>query len=86
MTDTFQSYTSSLESPAEYHYPITPNDSQDLPVRPRALRVGGQGSLVVRDVDGTDVTYAVQAGEVLSLRAVRILATGTTASDIVGWY
>ena len=86
MVDTFKSFKTSLESPAEHHFVVAPDDAQDLPVRPRALRIGVAGTLVVRDVAGTDVTYTVDAGEVLSLRATRVLATGTTASDIVGWY
>jgi len=86
MTDTFQSYTSTLESPAEHHFTVIPSDTADLAVRPRALRIGGAGSVVLRDAKGADVAYAVQAGEILPVRALRVMATGTTATGIVGWY
>ena len=86
MTDTFQSFTSSLESPAEHHFSVIPSDTTDIAVRPRALRIGGAGMIVLRDRKGIDVSYVVQAGEILPVRALRVLATGTTATDIVGWY
>lgn len=73
-----------LDAPASRHYVITPSDSEDLPVRPRALFVLADGNLVVRDELGVDITYPVTAGTLLTFRAVRILATGTTAT-VVGW-
>lgn len=86
MIDTFHSYTSSLESPAERHFNVTPSDVDDLPVRPRALRIGSAGVVVLRDEAGQDVSYGVAAGEILTFRAIQVRATGTTAGDIVGWY
>jgi len=86
MTDTFENFASSLDSPAEHHFTVTPSDTADLAIRPRALRIGGAGTIVLRDRAGADVAYAVQAGEVLPVRALRVLATGTTATDIVAWY
>ena len=86
MIDTFQSLSSSLENPAERHFPITPSDADNLPVRPRALRIGSPGVVVLRDEAGQDVSYGVAAGEILTFRAVQVRATGTTAGDIVGWY
>ena len=86
MTDTFKEFKTSLESPAEHHFLVQPSDTTDLPYRPRALRIGTAGTVVVRDVAGNDVSYSVEAGEILSIRAVRVLAGGTTATSIVGWY
>lgn len=74
----------SLNGPATRHYAITPNDGADLPVRPRALFVTVAGNVVIRDEEGVDVTYPVSVGDVLTFRAVRVLATGTTAT-VVGW-
>lgn len=86
MADHFNTFPKTLESPADHHFAITPDDATDLAIMPRVIRIGGAGALVVRDRAGQDVTYTVTAGEVLLFRPVRILATGTTATDIVGWY
>jgi hypothetical protein len=73
-----------LADPAVRHHAITPNDSADLAVRPRALYCTAAGDVVVRDQAGNDITYPMLAGQVLPFRAVRVLATGTTAT-VVGW-
>lgn len=86
MSDPFKSHSKGLTAPADQHFAITPNDSADLAVIPRAIRVGGSGDIVLRDKGGVDVTYPAVAGEVLIFRAVRVLATGTTATNLVGWY
>jgi hypothetical protein len=91
MSDIFESYATGLESPGNRHFPITPDDDTDIQhegrvIIPRAIRVGGAGNVVIRDGAGTDVTYTCVAGEVLTFRPVRVLATGTTATNIVGWY
>ena len=85
MIDPFENYSSSLEGPAEHHFEITPSDSSDLLRRPRAIRAGSEGIVVLRDVAGVDLAYAVTAGEVLPIRCLRVLATGTTATNIIGW-
>lgn len=86
MADHFDDFTKTLESPADRHFAIQPDDSADLAIMPRAVRIGGAGTLAMRDRGGNDVTYMVTAGEVLVFRPLRILASGTTATDIVGWY
>lgn len=86
MSDLFNTFPKTLESPADRHFPITPDDTTDLAIMPRAIRVGGAGTLVLRDREGQDITYSVTDGEVLLFRAVCVLATGTTATGIVGWY
>ncbi len=84
MADNFSGFAASLTSPGELHYVVTPSDSTDLDPRPRALKCLTSGSVVVRDIAGTDIVYPVEAGEILEFRAVRILATGTTAT-VVAW-
>ena len=82
MTDNFKYHASGLDSPAQRVYPITPNDGADLAVIPRALRVLTGGDLAIRDGAGTDVVIPVLACEIIPIRVVRVLATGTTATVI----
>lgn len=86
MADPFADYQKGLDSPADRHFNISPNDTADLVVVPRSIFVGIGGTLVLRDEAGQDVTYTVPAGMILPFRAVRVLNTGTTASGLVGWY
>lgn len=82
--DPFGRFQRTLTSPADRHFPITPADGVDLPLRPRVLRVLSGGTLALRDGQGTVIPYPVSAGETLLFSAVGVEATGTTAS-VVGW-
>lgn len=69
-------------------FAITPSDSTDLPHVTRAIYVGGAGpiSILFRD-NPTPVTFAaVPVGTVLMVRAARVRATGTTATNLIGLY
>jgi hypothetical protein len=83
MADPFASNSAGLSSPAYRHFAITPAN-EDLAIRPRAIYVDGDGALVMRDDTGTDITYAVVAGQILPFRAVQV-RSGTTAT-VIGWY
>lgn len=85
MPDPFDTDYVNLTSPAVAHYAITPSDSTDLPVRPRAVYVNAGGIAVLQDSAGSVVSYDLTAGAVLSIRPVRVLASGTTA-QLVAWY
>jgi hypothetical protein len=85
MADPFHNHSTGLTSPAINHYTITPSDTVDLPQRPRAIYVNAEGNAVLQDEHGTNVTYAVTAGQVLTFRATRVLATGTTATLVAWW-
>ena len=85
MSDPFDTDYVNLTSPAVAHYAVIPSDGTDLPVRPRALYVNTGGTAVLEDNDGQAVSYELAAGTILSLRPVRVLATGTTA-QLVAWY
>lgn len=85
MSDPFDSDYVNLTSPAVSHYQISPNDAADLPVRPRALFVTVGGTAALQDKGGVVVSYELAAGTVLSIRPLRVLATGTTA-QLVAWY
>lgn len=82
--DAFERYPVLGSDPAVRHYQIAPNNGADLPVRPRAIYCQAAGNIVIRDVDGIDLTYAMTAGQVLTMRGVRVLATGTTGT-YYGW-
>jgi hypothetical protein len=82
MEDPFNSYPVQLDSPASRHFTITPGNS-DLTQLPRMLYVQATGNLVMRDSAGTDVTYAVEVGQILPFRP-RQVRTGTTAT-VIGW-
>ena len=85
MSDPFDSDYVNLTSPAVAHYQITPDDMADLPVRPRAIFANTGGTAVLQDKNGVTVTYDLNAGTTLSIRPLRILATGTTA-QLIAWY
>lgn len=84
--DHFENATDSLIAPAKAAFPIAPNDSQPLPVTAKAIYVGSGGDLVMRAVDsGENVRFAnVASGSILPIRVTAVLASGTTASDLVG--
>lgn len=84
MSDRFQGHSKGLESPADTHFAIIPADGTDLVPRPRALYCQSAGTVAVMDRTGVVMGYAVQAGQVLPFRAVRVMATGTTAT-VFGW-
>ena len=83
--DPFDKYARGLESPANRHFAITPSDSADLAVLPRVIYCAAAGTAVLRDGAGTDLSYALLAGQILPFAPVRVLATGTTAT-LCGWY
>ena len=83
-TDKFANNQSSLDSTGEYHFAITPADT-DLSVVPRAIYCGGAGNLVLRDKLGTDCTYVVNAGQYIMFRALQVRAS-STATGLIGIY
>ncbi len=85
MPDPFDTDYVNLTSPAVAHFVISPSDTVDLPVRPRAIYVNTAGMAVLEDNDGEAISYNLQAGSVLSIRPTRVLATGTTA-QLIAWY
>jgi hypothetical protein len=85
MTDTFSTHTRSLTSPPEHGAGLVPDDAADLAHVTRAVFVGGTGDLAVTLLGGDTVTLrGVPGGTLVPLRVSRLLASGTTATDIVG--
>lgn len=63
------------------------SDTADLPAYQayRAIYVGGAGAIAVLDWDGNEAIFAgVPAGTVLPIRPRRLMATGTTATNLIG--
>lgn len=78
---------SRLDSPAGRGFQITTNDAQDLPEQTRALYVGNNGDVRLTTTGGdTFILRNVQSGTILPIRAVRVFATSTSATDIVGLF
>jgi hypothetical protein len=66
---------------------VTPNDSTDLPRKADSLYVGIGGTVNLTTFEGTTLLFSgVQSGSVLPVGALRVLATSTTASDIVALF
>lgn len=86
MADGFKFHASGLDAPAENAAAITPNDTTDLPDTTRAIYVGGAGNLAVIMAGGgaTITLTGVLAGMIYPLRVARVLATGTTATGLIG--
>jgi len=84
MADSFDKFQPGLSSPADHAAVVTPSDSTDLPNFCRGLYVGVTGNVAVVTTGGSTVTfYALNAGCVLPVRVARVLATGTTATNLV---
>lgn len=68
----------------------TPDDATDLPCPTSGIYIGNTGAganLTVTMARGNQIQFSnVQVGIVYPIRATRIWATGTTASDIVALY
>ena len=83
--DDFADHNRSLTAPAGNAAALVPADDTALPHMTRALYVAGAGDVAVEMASGAYVTFpAVPAGSVLPCRLLRVLATGTTATGIVG--
>lgn len=84
-TDAFSNQNPGLSAPASDGFAITPNDGADLARVPRAIFVGGAGAVALVTKRGTTLTFSgLTAGTILPVRANRVLATGTTATLLIG--
>ena len=85
MPDRFQNSSPSLSGPAAHGFAVTPNDSTTLAETTRALYVGSAGAVAVLMASGASVTFAgVAAGAMLPVRVTKVMATGTSATDLIG--
>lgn len=72
---------------AEDAFAITASDSSDLQSVVRQIYVGTGGDVKVVTKSGSTVTHVgVPAGSYISgLRILKVLSTGTTASNMIGY-
>ena len=77
-----------LLSPATRAVSITPSDVNDLSYISKRLWIGHGGNLrVTLAGDDSPVTYrAVPSGSYLAVRASRVGASGTSATDLIAEY
>ena len=91
MPDKFAGYADSVSDASTRAERITPSDTTDLTDIPKGLYVGMGGDLAMiglKDAPGAtgEVWKDVPAGAVVPFRPRRILATGTTAANLLALY
>lgn len=63
---------------------VTKSDSADLAFPATRLWIGGAGNVAVHTADGSEITFTgVTANSYLDIQVIRVLSTGTTATNIV---
>lgn len=84
MSDPFKDEAVGVIGPLSNASVVTPSDTTDLSVTSRAIYVGTSGDVQITLSGGdTVVLKNVAAGMPLPIRAERVHATNTTATDIV---
>lgn len=86
MSDIYESLATGASGPIVGAFAIAPNDAADLPHVTRQIFAQGAGNLAIVWQSGLETIEPVAAGERLPWRARRILATGTTATGIRGYF
>lgn len=82
MINPFTNRAGSLQGPATDIQPITPSDSEDLPVTAIALYVETGGEIAFVTVAGQQRQVKVPDFAILPVGVRRVEATGTTATGI----
>jgi hypothetical protein len=73
--------------PARDAAAVTPSDSAQISPVARALYVGGSGDIKLVTEEGTTVTFQdIVAGSLLPVKATKVFATDTTATNIVALF
>ncbi len=88
-TDIYAAFTPSPSAPARRLEAVTPSDGADLPSLAKALFVGSPGDVrlvPVASPDGAGVTLKNHPIGYVPIQTRRVLATGTTAAQIVALF
>lgn len=81
----FKDFSTNPTAPAIDPFVVTPNDSTDLPRPIRGFHCGTSGNVTVIAPNGSTIAYnGLVAGQFYPYAATRVMATGTTVTDIVG--
>lgn len=84
MADRFQNSSPSIAGPASHGFAVAPSDSSLLSETTRGVYVGTGGNIAALLLSGASVTFtSVPSGALLPVRLTKIMATGTSASNIV---
>lgn len=91
MMDGFSDYADSTGAPARHAAIVSPDDTADLSDTPKGLYIGTGGDLVLIPAGAGAAAAGVMfrnlpSGALLPVRARRVLATGTTAGDVVALF
>lgn len=86
MTDRYRNLSPSLMSPLIGGFAVTPSNDTDLPSVTRELFAAAGGTINAVWQDGGTFSATISTGERVPWRLARILATGTTATGIEGFY
>lgn len=87
MTEKYQGRADGITAPVRHGFAIGAADGADLAAETRAIYVGGAGNLRLVLASGDEVTFTgLLAGTLLPVRATRVKATGTTATQLLGLY
>lgn len=77
----------SFSDPAYDNFNLTPSDSTVFKFTLRGIYVGTSGDVTVVSAGGDTATWkAVPQGMIIPVRATKVMATGTTATNLVGLY
>lgn len=83
--DPFSQYQPGLSSPIQGGFDIVPDDATDLSAVTRAVMVSAAGDVAVILKNGDRLTLpGLLPGVIYPLRALRVEATGTTATGLKG--
>jgi hypothetical protein len=87
MMDAHAHRTPGAAAPARRAAAVTPSDASDLPQVAKALYLGGGGDLAIVPADGPGaVVLKDHAPGYVPIQVRRVLATGTTAADVVALF
>lgn len=79
-------YRKVANSPNYIYTSITPDDVAELPLGTALIGINGNGtggSIAIEQVDGSTFTFSsLQVGSSIFVNAVKVLATGTTATGV----
>ena len=85
MADKFEELRREATAPARDGRVIVPDDGNDLEYVARSIHVGTAGIVNVVSVEGTTLPFKMTDGGVITMEVSRVLATGTTATDLIAY-